>query len=441
MVAAIDGALTGDIKTTKWAIKGIEAGYSSPVTDGNVLYQIDNSSRLKAFEMSSGRQLWSQPLSTAQKAPPVLADGKIYVGTDGGEFFIIRPHTDRAEILNSVELPSSTNSCCGSEGTPEQILGGAAVSRGRIFFVSSDAVYAIGPKQPKAVTGWAADEPAQKGDGAPAYVQVVPAELVLSPGQKINFRARLFDDRGRFLREERAAWALESLKGAIDGGVFTVASDPVEQAGLVKATIGGITGEARVRVVRPLPWKESFDSLADGAAPPGWVNAVAGKIAVTTLDGQKVLQKTPDNTIFKRIRAFIGPPEWSNYTFQADVRASMQRRQMGDVGITAQRYSLVLYGNSQRLKLEPWEPETTRTVTVPFAWKQDTWYRLKLRVENLPNGGVRAQGKAWPASESEPAAWMIDRVDPNGNRQGAPGLFIDAQFGAYLDNFALTANP
>ena len=62
---------------------------------------------------------------------------------------------------------------------------------------------------------------------------------------------------------------------------------------------------------------------------------------------------------------------------------------MGDVGITAQRYSLVLYGNSQRLKLEPWEPETRRTVTVPFAWKPDTWYRLKLRVENLPNGQVR----------------------------------------------------
>jgi len=440
MIGAIDGTLTGDIKTTKWADKGVEMGYSSPVIDGNTLYQIDNSSRLKAFDANTGRQLWSQALGTAQKAPPVLADGKIYVGTDGGDFFIIRPHPDRAEILNHVELPASTRSCCGSEGTPEQVLGGAAISRGRIFFVSSDAIYAIGPKQPKAVTGFATDEPAVKGDGAVAHVQVVPAELVLAPGQKVNFRARLFDDKGRFLREDRANWALDGLKGTIDNGAFAAASDPVEQAGLVKATVGSITGEARVRVVRPLPWKEGFDSYADNTAPPGWVNAVAGKISVTTLDGQKVLQKAADNTIFKRIRAFIGPTDWSNYTFQADVRASMQRRQMGDVGITAQRYSLVLYGNSQKLKIEPWEPETTRTVTVPFEWKQDTWYRLKLRVENLPNGGVRAQGKAWPASETEPAKWMIERVDPTGNRQGAPGLFIDAQFGAYLDNFMLTAN-
>jgi hypothetical protein len=230
------------------------------------------------------------------------------------------------------------------------------------------------------------------------------------------------------------------LKGTLTDGSLVVASDPVEQAGLVKASVGALTGQARARVVHPLPWKETFDSYADGAVPPGWVNAVAGKIAVTTLDGQKVLQKPPDDTIFKRIRAFIGPVGWSNYTFEADVRSSTRRRQMGDIGITAQRYSLVLYGTSQRLKLEPWEPETARTVTVPFAWKPDAWYRLKLRVENLANGQVRARGKAWPVGEAEPAAWQIDKTDPIGNRQGAPGLFIDAQYGAYLDNFSLTAN-
>jgi hypothetical protein len=79
-------------------------------------------------------------------------------------------------------------------------------------------------------------------------------------------------------------------------------------------------------------------------------------------------------------------------------------------------------------------------VTVPFAWKPDTWYRLKLDAQNAPNGATRVRGKAWPAGQPEPAAWQIERVDPIGNRQGAPGLFIDAQFGAYLDNFRLTAH-
>jgi outer membrane protein assembly factor BamB len=440
LIAALDGSSTGDIKTTKWAVKGTEFAFSSPVLDGARVYQIDGSSVMHAFDISTGKELWTLRLGTAQKAPPVFADGKIYVGTDGGKFFIVRPAADKGTILSAVELPNSVASCCGSEGTPEQVLAGAAVSRGRIFFVSSDAVYAIGARRATNPTGFAVNTPAEAGAGMPAHVQVSPTELVLAPGQKVQLKARLFDDKGRFLREDKATWSLEGLKGTLADGAFTVAADPVEQAGLIKATVGTLSGQARARVVRPLPWTETFDSYADGAAPPGWVNAVAGKIAVTTLDGQKVLQKAPDETIFKRIRAFIGPTNWSNYSFEADVRAATRRRQQGDVGITAQRYSLVLYGNAQKLKIEAWEPETTRTVTVPFEWKPDTWYRLKLRVENLPNGAVRAQGKAWAVGQPEPAAWTIEKVEQNGNREGAPGLFIDAQFGAMLDNFKLSAN-
>ncbi len=149
MVAAIDGSQTGDIKTTEWANKGMEFPFSSPLLDGTRLYQIDGGSTLKAFDTATGKLLWEQPLGRLQKAPPVLADGKIYVGTENGHFFIVRPHADRAEVLSDVQLPLSTDSFGGSEGTPEQIQAGAAISRGRVFFVSSDAVYAIGPKAPQ----------------------------------------------------------------------------------------------------------------------------------------------------------------------------------------------------------------------------------------------------------------------------------------------------
>jgi outer membrane protein assembly factor BamB len=440
MIGAIDGSQTGDIKQTKWAVKGMQFGFSSPVVDGDRVYQIENGSRMRAFDIATGRELWRQELGTVQKAPPVLADGKIYVGTESGKFFILRPGPDRAEVLSVVELPPSKNSVEQAEGTPEPILGGAAVSRGRIFFASSDAVYAFGPKTAKAVTGTAADEAAVKGDGAPTWVQVAPTELVLKPGQSVKLRAKLFDAKGRFLREEAATWSLQGLKGTVADGTFTVSGDPIEQAGIIKATVGALSGEARARVVHPLPWTETFESYTDGAVPAGWINAAAGHYGVTTLDGQKVLQKAPDESIFQRGRMFIGPVDWSNYTFDADVRVATKRRQMGDIGITAQRYSLVLYGNSQELKLEPWEPEVKRTVTVPFPWKPDTWYHLKLRVENMPDGKVRARGKAWPTGDAEPAQWTIDKVDPIGNRQGAPGVFAFAQFGAYLDNIKIVAN-
>jgi len=437
MIAAIDGSQKGEIKDYKWAVRGFSGGFSSPILDGDRVYQIEDGSKMIAFDVVTGKELWKHQLGTVQKAPPVLADGKLYVGTESGKFFILRPHSDRVETLSEVDLPNSKYSCCSEEGAPEQVLAGAAVSHGRVFFVSSDAVYAIGPKRAKPLSGWAVDQPAEKGEGAPAYVQVIPTEMVLKSAQKVKMHARLFDDKGRFLREETPTWSLDGLKGNINDGTLTAGD---ESAGVIKATVGGLTGEARARIVHPLPWTETFEEYKDGDVPPAWINAVAGHFKVVTLDGSKVLQKAPDGTLFKRIRMFIGPTDWSNYTFEADAQVGEKRRQMGDVGLTVQRYSMVLYGNAQQLKIEPWEPEIQRSAMVPFEWKKDTWYHLKLRVENMPDGKVHVSGKVWPTGTAEPAAWTIEKIDPIGNREGAPGVFVDAEFGAYLDNFKLTAN-
>jgi outer membrane protein assembly factor BamB len=441
LIAAIDGSQTGDIKKTLWKVTGTQFGFSSPVIDGDLFYEIDDADDLHAYSVATGKEAWHKSLGTVQKAPLVLADGKIYVGTEAGKFFILRPHPDRVEVLSEVEMPLGTVDNAGqSQGIPEPIFGGAAISHGRVFFASTGAVYAFGPKRAKALTGWAVDEPVAKGDGAPASLQVEPTELVMKPGQTVKLHARLFDEQGRFLREEKATWSLDGLKGTVADGTFTVAGDPKEQAGLIKAAVGELKGEARARIVRPMPWTETFESYPDGASPPGWINATLGKFNVVTLDGQKVLQKAADDSIMQRLRLFFGPVDWSNYTVEADVRSNEKRRQMADIGITAQRYTLSLYGNDQKIRLEPWEPEIHRTVTAPFSWKPDAWYHLKLRVENTPDGKVRIRGKAWPTGQPEPAAWLIEKVDPIGNHQGAPGLFAAAQFGAYFDNLQITPN-
>ena len=129
-----------------------------------------------------------------------------------------------------------------------------------------------------------------------------------------------------------------------------------------------------------------------------------------------------------------------DYTIEGDVYATQKRRQQGDAGVIAQRYVLTLYGNSQTLHIEPWQPETQRTVAMPFAWAADTWYRMKLQVENLPDGKVRARGKVWKVGESEPAAWMIERIDPIPNRQGSPGVYGNALAEVYFDNIKVYAN-
>ena len=83
MLAAFDATGKGKLgkDSIKWAVKGFMGGFSSPVIDGDRLYQADNGGNLYAFDVETGRQLWKQNLGTIQKASAVFADGKIYVGT------------------------------------------------------------------------------------------------------------------------------------------------------------------------------------------------------------------------------------------------------------------------------------------------------------------------------------------------------------------------
>jgi outer membrane protein assembly factor BamB len=435
MIVAVDAGAKGELKKeqVKWSVYGWQGGYSSPVIDGDRVYHIDNGANIAAFEVATGKRLWLENLGTIQRASPVLADGKLYVGTENGKFFILKPSATGVEILDQDQL--------GTEADPEEIIASAAVSNGRIYLVSDANLYCIGkkaaPEKSPAVTLDA--DPIL--EFAPAHVQVVPTELIIKPGQKLNFRVRLFDARGNFLREEASAtWSLDQLKGTIANGQFVAATDNVAQAGSVKATVGNVTGVANVRVFPPLPWTENFDGMGPNTVPPLWVNSTL-KYIVREFEGSKILVKTTEgSSLLSRARAYFGPSNFANYTVEADVRATQKRRQQGDAGVIAQRYVLTLYGNSQMLHLEPWQPETERTVTKPFAWKPDTWYRMKLQVENLPDGKTRARGKVWAASETEPAEWMIERIDPIPNRQGAPGIFGNALAEVYFDNLKVYAN-
>lgn len=436
MMVAVDASAKGTIKKeqVKWSTYGWQGGFSSPVLDGDRLYQLDNSANLAAFDVNTGKQLWLKSLGTIQKASPVLADGKLYVGTENGKFYILKPSATGCEILDEDQL--------GTEALPEAIIGSPAVSNGRVYFVSDSNLYCIGKKAAKATH---ASESTQTTDGGvkgdPSWVQVVPTELILKPGDKVNFRVRLFDAQGNFIREEPSAtWGLDQLKGDVTNGQLVVASDAIPQAGLVKATVGGITGSASVRVFPPLPWNEDFEAMAPNSIPSTWVNT-ALKFVVRDLNGNKVLVKTTQgSSLLSRARAYMGPSDLSNYTVEADINATQKRRQQGDGGVIAQRYALVLYGNSQMLHLEPWQPEIKRTVSIPFAWKPDTWYRMKLEVQNLPDGKVRARGKAWLATDPEPSAWMIERIDPIPNRQGAPGIYGSALAELYFDNVKVYVN-
>ena len=117
MIFAFDATRKGKLgkDAIKWAVPGFVGGFSSAVIDGDRIYQADNSGNLFAFDVETGHQLWKHTLGTVQKASTVFGDGKIYIGSESGKFFILRPHADRVEVLSEVELPLSDTGITSAE--------------------------------------------------------------------------------------------------------------------------------------------------------------------------------------------------------------------------------------------------------------------------------------------------------------------------------------
>jgi outer membrane protein assembly factor BamB len=444
LVTRFDAGLKGEIKKeqTKWFVHGPQIGFPTPVVDeaAGVMYAVDNGAILMAFDLPDGKELWTKKLGTLQKGSPVLADGKLYVGTENGRVFILKPSKTGVEVLDEDTLPQSKQEGTGdAEPGPEPVIASPAIANGRVYIVSMDALYAIGPKalKPAAAPKPAATSAAPAAAGPATVALVFPSDVTLKPGQAQKFTVSLYDANGTKVPTPAGttiAWAAEGLKGtAAPDGTFTPDAAAGSQGGALKATVGQLAGTARVRVALSGKIEENFDGFTSEAPPAGWVNAT-NKFDVKDLEGSKVLQRREDNTLTRRARMFFGAPDMANYTVEMDVRTTEKRRQQGDIGVIAQRYVFVLFGNSQKVELQPWQPNVAMTASAPFAWKGDTWYRVKLEVQNQKDGTVRARAKAWPRGEAEPAAWLVEKVDPQGHKMGSPGIYADAPWGASFDN-------
>jgi hypothetical protein len=270
-------------------------------------------------------------------------------------------------------------------------------------------------------------------------VQVFPYEALLDAGGRQTYTVKLFDASGNFIRSEPAAgvqWSLDLLAGTVGADGVYAAPAGGGSAGFVKATVGGVTGQARVRVIPALPWDLTFDDMT---GPAMWWTANS-KTTVGDVEGNAVLVRPRDETVGRRAKLLMGRPDWSNLTIEADVRGVEARRQRGDIGLINQRYMMVLFGNGQRIELHPWQAADEMTVRVPFTWERDTWYRMKLRVENRPDGTALVRGKVWPRGQPEPAAWTIEKVDRIPHRNGSPGLYADGIADITWDNVRVYGN-
>lgn len=417
-----------------WRRNSIKDGYAAPALANGRLYLVENGANLLALDAKTGKTHWEFNLGNLGKGSPVVtADGVIYVGSQSeyGVFWILKDAGDKAQVLQEMRFPAVN-------GAMDEVMGAPAVANGRVYFQTRSTMYCLGKKDAKVV---ADGVPGQPGENGPAgnekpVQQWTPAEITLRPGEKFHLTPHAYHANGlpfeSALPSARPQFEVKGVKGTMNSetGDFTADAAPVFSAGTITCKWIGEPVNVRVRVCPAPPFVVDFEDLAVGGAPAGWTNVI-GKTKVEERDGSKVLKKLAEKPAppVMRIRTYMGPPIAGGYTIQADMWAARRKSAImefwPDMGLVNSRCELRLMGDDPAapyLRIVAWDPIPRLKQDVPFAWKPETWYRVKFQMK-LEDGKGLYRGKVWERDKPEPAEWTISVVDPYPSTEGSPALY------------------
>ena len=439
----IDGSQTGDLSGKEtWQRFEVMAGKSSPIMVEDRLWVVDDRAKLSIFDPATGQRIARKALGTAMRSTPLYADGKVYLCTNNGRCYVLKPTKSGVKVLDKLRLQGESN-----DGSP-------IVSHGRIYLPMSGALYCIGnPEQkpsadpePKPLE----ETPVSK-DPHPALVQVEPYDALLAPGETQSYRVRVYNSRGQLLREVSPSDAKFQVEGpgSIDSrGIYTAPPTSNHDTALVVAQVGDLKGTARLRIVPPLPWHFDFNDAEK--VPLTWVGGRV-RYVIREKDGEKFAVKrsvlptprNPKNKLGTRSRMWMGPSDMANYTIQADFALSRSDHtgKMSDFGLINSRYTMTVRSSNRKLRIYSWSPHDYRAFAeVDFDPEPNQWYTMKLQVKPL---GVVAQvhGKIWPRGEAEPTDWTVNLTDKSPNLVGSPGFYGNAQEAEIqVDNVSVISN-
>lgn len=428
----------------------LEMFTSSPTLVDDKIYQVVKTGELYCVDANTGEVLWTEKLSNSQlHASPVYADGKLYIPLVAGLFYIIEPTEDGAEILSRVEM----------EG---DLIGSPAICDGKIYQFTTERLYVWGENKSNIVQE--RPEPEIPEAGETADLRVVPAEVMLRPGAEQTFTVTPVDAHGFETGPsiETSDWQsyippTARVQARMEGeftreNTLAIPEDAELSAGAFQVAHEDLTGTFRGRVLPDFPYQEDFEDFelteehptledVNFAYPPlPWIGARV-KWEIREVNGNKALTKTLDRVLFQRAISFIGHPQSSNYTIQADVMTDGDRRMRSSPGVINQRYIIMLDGNWQQLRVISNMERINESV--PFRWQPNKWYTLKARVDLHDDGSGVIRGKAWPQGEPEPEEWNIEVTHQIAHKEGAPGVYgfsPQSQYSCYIDNIVVTKN-
>ncbi len=460
---------------------------SSPVLVGNIIYEVTGTGDLAAVNADDGKILWRKKLGIEQRqSSPFYAEGRLYIAlytaaADGksetvgsGELFVLKPTETGVEILSRTLLDGK---CYGSP------IG----YNGKIYIQTEKKLYCFGKKGVNKGLAPAPEPEQWPVAGEKKKLQVIPAEVLLSPGGTREFRVRSLDANGFTVEENVDPKSLKwepfvpptaLVKAAVNGafnaeGKLVAAPENAPSAGQFQASIGvspaagkpplpvELKGYVKARVLPGLPFIQDFEKYElnqDTSKPPApavpntlepptpfaypplpW-NAARFKFEIRDKDGNKALVKTIDNKRLQRGTIFMNRPDLRNYTIEADVLSEGNKRKMSEVGVVNQKYMIILKGNAQTLEVN--SNQELLTKSVPFKWSPNEWYHLKARVDVAKDGSGMIRAKAYKKGDPEPEAWTIEVAHKVAHEEGSPGLFgfSPQEQRAWIDNISVTPN-
>lgn len=445
---AIDGKMSGDLSGKQlWNGYQVMAGKSSPLAFDDKVYITTDSAKMLVFDANNGRQLERKALGRSMRGSPLYADGKIYVCTVGGRWWVLQPQEDgKLKTIDKLVL----------RGT--EVNASPIVADGRIYLTTADATYCIGKKEGASDADAPGFEPALTAaeGAAPTQLQLSPWDSLLAPGDSQQFTPRFYTADGKRIKGLTAEGVEFSVDGpgSIDSqGRYQSPKDSGHEVALITAQRGDLSGQARLRIVPPLPWKFDFEERED--VPLTWVG---GRIRYNLRDeaGNKFIAKpielptkpgAPTTKLGTRSRMWMGPPTLENYTVQADVQLKYSlgtgATTLPSAGLINSGYTFALFGPNNEARLYSWCTHDHRTqAAAPMNFEAGVWYTMKIRVHPEPDEGhAHVHAKVWPRANPEPKEWMLEFEDEAPNYQGSPGLFGDskeAEF--YVDNLMVEPN-
>jgi len=419
-----------------WEKDGIEFKYPSPMLDEGKLFLPDRQGRLYCFDAKTGERLWRAKFGRNCTGSPALGDGKIYLSSVHGYFHILDANNKGKRLSRKKFQPADPR-------FDVEVQGSAAIANGCVYFGTTEEFYCLGKyKKSQVELPELPGAPPANPTGKPAQLQVVPAEVTLRVGERVDFKAKLFDAKGQFIKSTPVELKLAAmkpgpglgegvtrpvLKGKIDGASFTAPNIAGGQSGSLLATAGDLQASLRIRQAPTLPYREDFESTGPGLIPGGWTNTQLRYVTTKLDDGNTVLMKTARIAVpfYRQWYAFIGTPDMSGYTVSVDVMGKKVRDNMPNMGVTAHRYILQMVGNEQKLRVSAWDAIPRVAKEINFAWEPDSWYRLKMTVK-VDGDHAHVLGKAWKKGDPEPDEWALNLSDDNPNHSGPPGLYGSA---------------